>query len=301
MNELLLELVKIQSYSGNEKAIADFIISKLDRFKVKKQRIAKNRYNIIAKKGGAHIWLVAHMDTVSGWIEPKIIGGKLYGRGAVDNKGNIAAALEVGKRLPAINLCFTVGEEQDFAGAKEAYKLVGNDIAIVMEPSSFEIYSAQRGMVTCEIECKGKQGHSAYIKPGDSALEKLVNILASLAKNGWTAFNIGKIEGGIASNVVAPLAKAVISCRPDSVEEFKKVFAALKKYKITKQIPPYANRLVKGKTKKTFTEMAFFKRALVFGVGESEQAHSDREYIKLKDLERAPKELIKLIHRLGGR
>lgn len=299
MEKLLLNLLKIQSYSGNEEKIANFIISKLEGFKIKRQFVAKNRFNIIARKGKSKVWLVAHMDTVKSWVEPRIEGDKIFGRGAVDNKGNLATAIKVGKRLNDINLCFTVGEEQDCIGAKSARKIIKNDLAIVMEPTNFEIYSSQRGMIDFEISTKGKQGHSAYADSKDSALQKIIDILYSLKKENWTAFNIGRIEGGIASNIIAPSARATLSVRPETRKEYNTILEKIKKYKILNKIPPYANPKIKGKVKKAFTEMAFFKNSLVFGAGNIGQAHSDHEFILKRDLNSAPEKVISLLKKFS--
>ena len=239
------------------------------------------------------------MDTVKSWVEPRIEGNKIYGRGAVDNKGNIAAAIEVGRGLDNINLCFTVGEEHDFIGAKAAKKIIGDDLAIVMEPTDFEIYSSQRGMIAFEISVKGKQGHSAYVDSKDSALHKIVDILCKLKKENWTAFNIGTIEGGVAENIVASSAKAVLSVRPETEKDFNSILEKIKKYKVLNKIFPYSNPKIKGKMKKAFTEMAFFKNSFVFGVGKIGQAHSDHEFILKEDLAAALEKIIKLVNKFS--
>lgn len=299
MEKLILNLLKIESYSGNEKKIADFVISKLEGFKIKRQFVAKNRFNIIAKKGNSKIWLLAHMDTVKSWIEPRIEGNKIYGRGSVDNKGNIASAIEVGKRLEDINLCFTVGEEHDFIGAKSARKIIRNDFVVVMEPTNFEIYSGQRGMIEFEISTKGKQGHSAYANSKDNAIQKMANILVNLEKKNWTAFNVGKIEGGIAANIIAPVASAIISVRPETTKEYNSILKDIRNFKILNKIPPIMNQKIKGKIKKAFTEMAFFENSIVFGVGDFKQAHSDNEHILKEDLKLAPEKIIKLLEKIS--
>ncbi|MFZ2975654.1 MAG: M20/M25/M40 family metallo-hydrolase [Candidatus Moraniibacteriota bacterium] len=299
MEKLILDLLKIESYSGNEKKVADFIISKLKGFEIECQLVAKNRFNIIAKKGNSKIWLLAHMDTVKSWIEPRIEGNKIYGRGAVDNKGNIASAIEVGKRLENINLCFTVGEEYDFIGAKSARKIIKNDLVVVMEPTNFEIYSGQRGMIEFEISTKGKQGHSAYANSKNNAIQKIANIIVSFERKKWTAFNVGKIEGGIAANIVAPVANAIISVRPETTREYNSILRDIKNFKILNNIPPVVNQKIKGKIKKAFTEMAFFENSIVFGAGDFKQAHSDKEYILRKDLKLAPEKIIKLLEKIS--
>lgn len=299
MNELLLKLLKTQSYSGNEERVANFIISRLKGFKVKRQIVGKNRFNIVAQKGNSKIWLVAHMDTVRSWVKPRIEKDKIYGRGSVDNKGNIAAAIEAGKKLDDINLCFTVGEERDFIGAKFAKKIIKNDLAIVMEPTNFQVYSGQRGMIDFEVSTEGKQYHSAYVKDKDNAIQKITEILSELSKENWTAFNIGKIEGGTAANIVPSKAKASLSVRPESREEFEFILRKIKKYKIINKFPPRFNQKIKGKMLKVFTEMAFLPNSICFGVGDIKQAHSDAEFIFKRDLNLAPDRIIGLVKRLS--
>ncbi|MDO8509966.1 MAG: M20/M25/M40 family metallo-hydrolase, partial [bacterium] len=250
---------------------------------------------IIARKGKSRLWLVAHMDTVPLWIDPEIRNGKIFGRGAVDNKSNIATAITVCNELTNINICFTIGEEKDMVGAKKASTIIGDDIAIVMEPTNGEIYSSQRGAISFIVKTVGKQGHSAYIRQGDSAISKLVQTLAELEKNNWTAFNIGHISGGIATNVIANEAEAHISVRPKTTEEHKNILNSIKKFKILTNIPPRKSNIIKGKSKKTFTEMAFFKNAFIWGIGDMRFAHTAREQITIKELENGPEKLKKLL------
>lgn len=290
-----MNLIKIESFSGNEIKIADFIISQLENFKINKQFIDKDRFNVIARKGKSRVWLLAHMDTVKGWVDPRESRNKIFGRGAVDNKGNIATAIKVGNELDNINLCFTIGEEEDFVGAKHAKKIIKNDMVIVMEPTDFEVYSSQRGVIIIEMRCKGKQGHSAYQNTNNNALHNLVDNLYKLKQQGWTSFNIGTIEGGIAPNVTAPFAKAIFSIRPQTMHEYKSILNTVKNYKIIKKIPSYKNKKISGKMRNGFTEMCFFKNSILFGVGKAEQAHSEKEYILKEDLLCAPEKLMLLI------
>lgn len=297
IKDLLLELLSIESYSGQEKALAEFIAKQLPGFEITRQTLAKNRYNLIAKKGKGKLWLVAHMDTVPGWIEPRISGGRLYGRGAVDNKGNIATAISVANEVEDINLCFTVGEEADFVGARAVASLIGDDLAIVMEPTGFQVQSAQRGALSFEVQTAGKREHSAYAKPGQSAILKLIELIKILESKHWTAFNVGLIEGGVAANVVPDSAKAVISVRPENMQEYSRIKKVIGKYKILNDMKPYHNPKIDGAMQKAFTEMAFFKNAFVWGVGNINCAHAADEHIILKDLEQAPAKLKALINK----
>ena len=89
--ELARQLLNIPSVSGEEKEIAEFLVDRLSRtFKVETQNVGNN-FNILATCGKPDIILTTHMDTVPGLLEIKEDNDYLYGRGACDTKGIIAA------------------------------------------------------------------------------------------------------------------------------------------------------------------------------------------------------------------
>ncbi len=312
IEKLLIKLLKIPSVSGDEKKIGEFIfkeISSVDGFAVKKQFVEGERFNVIAKKGKSNIWILAHMDTVSGIMPVKIDSERIYGRGACDNKGNIAGALITARRLDNINLIFTIGEETDFSGAKKAKKIVKNkDRVIVLEPVNFDLYTSQRGVVEFCIETKGEQKHSSLIKKmEETPFVRLIKIVSSLEGGKWTAFNIGKIEGGIAPNVVSGSVRAIISIRPENGAELEKITKTIEnignmpgtKIKILNIIYPFDSQIdIPGNKIGCFTEMGFFSNSLVFGAGDLKLAHSERESIKRFDLRELPDKLVELVNKL---
>jgi len=297
---LLIELIKTPSFSGQEKEIGNFVIRQLKGFKVRKQFVGRDRFNIIAAKGESKKWLVAHMDTVLGEIPMRITEEKIFGRGACDNKQSIAASIIVGNQLKNINLLFTVGEEKDFIGARTAQKAgVKGDLMIIQEPTDFKVITGQNGVITFAVRTKGKKQHSSLVG-ADSAIHKLADILFSLKRNNWILFNIGQIEGGIAPNVVADKAEAIITVRPRDIKEYSHILNSLRKVK--------AEIVVKNNFKPCrsgfgfpelispyFTEMAFFENSIQYGAGDIKFAHSDKEQILRKDLNLLPEKLIKLL------
>lgn len=304
IEKLLIELIKIPSVFGREKNIAEFIIKRLKGFEIRKQFVAKERFNIIAVKGKSRKWLVAHMDTVPGEIPVKITENAIFGRGACDNMQSVAASIIVGNKLKDINLLFTVGEEGNFEGAKAAQEVVKGDLIIVQEPTNFQIITRQRGLIEFKIVTKGKQQHSS-LENLDSAIHKLIDILFSLKKNQWTCFNIGTVKGGIGTAIVAPGSEALMSVRPENIEEYQDILTKLGNFKseiegeiivINCYKPKISNfRLFPPKKMVAFTEMAFFENSIVFGAGNIEFAHSDNEHILRKDLNLLPKKLIELL------
>lgn len=312
IEKLLLELLNIPSISGQEKAIGQFLVSELNDFKIKKQFISKERFNIIAKKGKSDIHIVVHMDTVPGVVPIKITKDKIFGRGAIDNKGNIAGAIMAGKKLENINLIFTVGEEVDFAGAKELANHKKSFIGeqgkfIIMEPTEMKVMRGQRGLIAAEIITKGIQRHSSLkFEKEESAVFNLINALNIFYQKNWTAFNALVVQAGEVSNIIAPYAKAKINTRPKNLEEYKKIIAFLKNFKkknvkieMREVIEPYLSPLIReGGIVPFLSEMAFFENSVLFGVGNIILAHSVNEYVLRKELNKLEKNLLALIAKL---
>lgn len=306
IEELLVQLIKIPSVSGGEKEVAEFISSQLagPGIKIKKQSVGKGRFNLVILKGKSKKWLLAHMDTVPGVVDCRVTQDKIFGRGACDNKQSIAASIILARELSSINLLFTVGEEVDFAGALKAVEeKTCNDaeVVIAQEPTNFELITGQCGIISCTIETSGKEQHSS-LKKSDNAIEKLAKILAQLSEKGWTGFNIGTIEGGVAENIVAGSALAVISARPRDSKEQKNVISELKKLRakvsIDNNLPPFHSAVnLTGKMATHFSEMGFFKNSIQFGAGDIRNAHTQDEYILRKDLNALPKKLLGILNK----
>lgn len=302
IEKLLLDLLNIPSVSGDEKNIGEFLCKQLVGFKIQKQKISKDRFNIIAKKGKPRFYIVVHMDTVPGDVSVKVTKQRIYGRGAIDNKGNIAGAIMAARKLDNVGLIFTVGEEVGCEGAKKVR--VKSDKFIVMEPTKLQVGTAQRGVVAWTVTAKGKQMHSSLqFKKTDSAVYVLNDFLHKLFKKNWTAFNVHITNGGIADNIVPALAVADVTMRPKTEKEFKEIVQFAKRHrnknvKITSYIetlPCKSTLIKKGISVPFFSEMAFFPNSVLFGVGNIEQAHTPNEYVVRKDLNRLEGELLRLI------
>lgn len=306
IEKLLIELIKIPSVSGHEKELGDFIVSQLSGvgdLKIQKQNVGKGRFNLVIKKGNSKKWLVAHMDTVPGGGPCRVTKDKIFGRGACDNKQSIAASIILARQLSDINLLFTVGEEIDFSGAHKAVKTKickDAELVIVQEPTCFKIITGQCGVVSFSVESTGREQHSSLDNP-NNAIHKLNEILAVLIKKNWTAFNIGIIEGGIAGNIVAGSARAVISVRPRDTKEQKRIISELKrlsaKVVINKNLPPFCGSLgYPERIAAHFSEMGFFKNSIQFGAGDIRNAHTQQEHILRKDLNILPKKLLEILN-----
>ena len=196
--------------------------------------------------------LVGHTDTVPydpNWAEATNLterDGKLYGRGACDTKGFIAAALtalENAKPVKPLALIFTADEEVGLVGAKKLAqaKPLRVRYSIVGEPTSLKPIRAGKGYSLAEVIVKGREAHSAYPALGASAVfraARLINRLESIATQlrqdqhaafdpPYTTLNIGLIHGGSAKNVLAGECRFTLEWRPVPTQSSEHVLELL--------------------------------------------------------------------------
>jgi acetylornithine deacetylase len=233
------KLVEIESITHNEKHVGDWLASYLEDldYMVEKQEIAENRFNILAygKKRETGILVSSHIDTVPPFwpYYYNETSGMIGGRGSVDAKGSVAAQIIAVQGLRKhlfddISLLFVVGEEQGGDGMRNfsdwKHRPSPNyDIAIFGEPTEGKLVCGHKGMLGFALKATGKAAHSGYPWLGVSANDIIVEALGSLLelrehlpwseKYGNTTMNFGRIEGGVAANVVAETASANIAAR----------------------------------------------------------------------------------------
>jgi len=240
--ELTRSLVNIESTSYNEGAVgaylADFLAAQryaVERMPVDQRDPARTqcndageRFNVYAAEPGVtpDVVLSTHMDTVPPFFGCREDDEFLYGRGACDAKGIIAAQVAAAERLREagvkVGLLFVVGEERDSAGAKVANANPhGSRFLINGEPTDNHLALATKGALRVELRAHGRMAHSAYPELGESAIDKLLDALQALRamplphnpEIGSSTVNIGIIEGGRATNVVPDFAKAQLLYR----------------------------------------------------------------------------------------
>lgn len=169
------------------------------------------------------------MDTVPPHIAFREDDKYLYGRGACDAKGIIAAQVAAVEDLRAtgmreIGLLFVVDEEAGSAGARLANEYPGARkcrYLINGEPTDNRLAVGSKGSLRVRLKTTGRAAHSAYPEEGESAIEKLLDTLAEVRRCEWptdeffgqTTCNIGRIAGGVAANVVPAEAHADLQIR----------------------------------------------------------------------------------------
>lgn len=201
---------------------------------VERQPIAPGRDNLIARyeSPGARTTLLfdAHQDTVPTdgmTIDPfsaRIEDGKLYGRGACDIKGGMAAMLTAFARLvrerpdgaASVVMACTVDEEFTHLGSSRlAQTPLGTDLAIVAEPTRLQIVNCHKGAVRWKVRAHGVACHSSTPQLGSNAIYKMAAIVSALGEHacalmgsapdpvlGPPTLSVGRIEGGQSVNVV---------------------------------------------------------------------------------------------------
>ena len=250
-------LVEIESISGNEYKVGDYLQTYLiaHNFTVERQYVAplalsaqSSRFNLLAyprgnNKHSARVLLSSHIDTVPPyWPYENRRHEQIWGRGSVDAKGCVATQIAAVRELLAagevsgedVALLFVVGEEIGGDGMRKANDLgLSWDTVIFGEPTELKLASGHKGNLGFNIKARGKAGHSGYPWLGENANSMLIPALAALdkmelpssKKYGNTTLNIGKMEGGVAGNVIAETAKAQIQIRiaDGSAEDIKKI------------------------------------------------------------------------------
>ena len=239
----------------------------------------------------------------------------VYGRGACDAKGIIAAQLAAAERLRdagvAAGLLFVVGEERDSAGARMAnLHPKGSRFLINGEPTDNRLALASKGALRAEIRASGTMAHSAYPELGDSAVHKLVHALErllalelpSVEGVGPSTLNIGIIHGGHAPNVIADVAAAQVLIRLVGPSEqirqaIEQAVAGLAEVEFTLEIPFIRMRAAFTTDIPALTNWG---EPLLLGPGSIHVAHTPFEKIAKRELLEAVDLYFEVAQRLAG-
>jgi acetylornithine deacetylase len=302
---LAKKLIAIASVTGQEADLADFLKSYLSGlgFEVTEQVVEGRRRNILATAAPSpRVILCTHQDTVPPFLPPAEDEEYLYGRGACDAKGIMAVLIQAVLDMDpspraACGLLFLVGEETDSRGADRSNTLdVKSDFIVVGEPTENKLGLGHKGYIIVRLSARGKKAHSGYPHLGESAVLKLIDALERLRGLeighdpllGDSTINIGRVEGGLAANVVPDSAWAEISIRNtlpsrEALERIRAAVSGLVEVEVLTASEPQRLYTLPGFETAVLSfgtdipHLRAFGRPLLFGPGSILDAHTDRE------------------------
>lgn len=251
---ILTKLLQIDSVNppGNEVAVADFVARDLKSIglNIKIYSYAKNRPNVVATLKGTWprtkaareaLLITPHYDTVpfgKGWkfdpLGAAIHKGRIYGRGASDDKGNCAVGMEAlhsivedGIRLQR-DIVFTATADEETGSKLGVIPLLKRGVlrpkaALITDSEEFDAIIAQKGLLHCRVQIFGKKAHGAYNWLGVNAIEIAAQVINRLKKHQFKykkhpllvppTKNIGTIRGGDKVNMVADFCEFALDLR----------------------------------------------------------------------------------------
>lgn len=312
---LARDLIDVPSTSGDEKQAGALVETTLRSlgFECRRQDVSEERFNLFATTGRrARVILCSHLDTVPPFFPSREDEASIYGRGACDTKGIIAAMIAAGQQLLEAGVgdfgfLFVVGEETDSIGAKVANEVmagVGSEFVVVGEPTESRYVRASKGSCTCTIGFRGVAAHSAYPERGDSAIVKMMRAIERIYATGWgehpilgrATANVGVVRGGAKANIIPAEAEADMLFRtvePPAavVERLREVIAPFDGEVLGwygndptfMAVPPGADAVVVG-FNTDIPHLSNLGTPLLFGPGSILDAHGSNERIGKKEL-----------------
>ena len=254
LTHLVQRLIQTDSVNppGNEAALARFIEQEMLALglEVNTYAFASNRPNVVATLKAAcppenqkvpSLLITPHIDTVpfgQGWrydpLGGKIVKGRIYGRGATDDKGNLACGMEVMRSLVEdraalshdVTMAATVDEETgSHLGMIPLLqkKIVDPDAAVILDADECDAVIVQKGLLHCRVQILGKKAHGAYPWKGSNAIETAVKVIGRIKAHRFVhkthpllrgpTTNVGVIQGGDKVNMVADFCEFALDVR----------------------------------------------------------------------------------------
>jgi succinyl-diaminopimelate desuccinylase len=249
--DLLQKVIRIESTNppGNERDLANFLANFFTKAGLEPEifEFEGKRANLIVRiKGSGEkpgLIFSAHMDTVPAgelaWKFPPFSGtlneGKIYGRGAADMKSGLAAMAEATAILARASfspkgdliVAFTYDETHGLQGAKhliEGNHLDGAGAVLISEPSTLDVFIAEKGALWLKCRAEGKTAHTSMPELGQNAIFEMTRFLSRVEKEfditdidhpllGTATFTVGTIKGGMTINVIPDVCEAELDIR----------------------------------------------------------------------------------------
>jgi acetylornithine deacetylase len=315
-------LIDIESVTGNERAVGDFLFEYLSRLgPVEQIPVEGDRFNLFASWGEPEVVLSTHIDTVPPFFPSSEDDDFVHGRGACDTKGILASMIKAIETLlsqgaSGFGLLLVVGEETDSIGAQVANRQPrGSRYLINGEPTENRLALGSKGALYLRIEAAGRMAHSAYPELGESAIDRLLEALARLRAVplpsdpvlGETTLNVGTISGGRASNVIADHAQAEVLIRTvgDTGELRRAIRETLAGVEVTERetramrlgsLPGFASTVVKYTT--DIPRLGAWGEPFLLGPGSIHLAHTPEERVPKRELEEAVRLYAQMVRHL---
>ena len=308
-------LVDIDSTTGREAEAGRWLVRVLAArgYRVTEQPVAGDRFNVFAQLDAAPVIVFStHYDCVPPFFASREERGLLFGRGACDAKGILAAQVAAAEGLRAagesrVGLLFVVGEERGSEGAPVANAHAPQGVRFLVngEPTDNRLGAATRGMLRVRLRATGRAAHSSFPDLGESAIDKLLDALMVLRGVGLpedevlgrTHYTVGLIEGGVAPNVVSPHALAEVMFRivgrGAPVREALRVIESLVTVETVLEIPAVRMHVIPGFETATFpytTDVPLLTNwglPLLVGPGSILVAHTADEHLSIDELHEA--------------
>jgi len=309
---LARRLIDIDSTTGREAEAGAVLAGALQQlgYQVSEQPVVDGRFNVYARLDTPpEIVFSTHFDCVPPFFPSREERGLLFGRGACDAKGILAAQVAAAESLRAagetrIALLFVAGEERGSDGARVANERPPDSIRFLIngEPTDNRLGAATRGLLRVRLHAEGRAAHSSFPELGESAIDKLLDALMVLRGValpddpllGRTHYTVGLIEGGVAPNVVSPHASAELLFRTvgsgAAVRDALHVVESLVHIEHVLDIPAVRLHTLPGFDTAVFpytTDVPMLTRwgtPLLVGPGSIHVAHTDEEHLAIDEM-----------------
>lgn len=325
MKEILKDLVSINTINDKDNSkIVNYIESYLKDLGFTTEY--KSKCLVMSNRKECNIGFLGHTDTVdysNDWdtnpFELVEKDNKLYGLGTCDMKGGIATILSVIPKIKfkdkGIKIILTYDEEIGFSGIKELLdkKIVFPDTMIIGEPTNNEIINSSKGLLDLKVIFKGLTAHASTPEEGINAIDKCIDFINELnnyynylkkeiINNNSLTMNIGKINGGRYSNIVADTCEVSIDFRTVSKNQNKEIINKIKSLikddtlEVISNIDPFISNSEINMSN-FLTEASLIDSENRYILGLNNNAHKKNEYITKESIELLEKQYIELIEK----
>lgn len=322
--DLFRGFLAIDSTSGREREVADWLLEKLKAPKKELFEVGDGTANLLLSWGTPKVVFCSHMDTVPPYLPPVFEEGVVKGRGSCDAKGQVFAMYTACRELEKagctdFGMLILAGEETGSWGAKAFSKTPFTaPCVIVGEPTENKMVSASKGTQSYDLLFEGKAFHSGYPQYGESAVDLFNQFYNTLKAQDWgvdpelgeTTWNVGLLHSDNPQNILSPELRCRIYFRTTFVSHGKV-------QRWMEEVPGQAVKVTArgGDTPAHYTTLpgfesapvAFgsdaphlkgFERKIICGPGTIRVAHRPEEHVLVKDLEKAVELYVKMYHQL---